>query len=134
MKRIAVYISIFFIAISLAGCGRADNKSKEKDSNIPVKVMEIRPRDIARALEYIGTIKGRDEATVYPKVSGKIIEKPMTEGEPIKKGDAIVYIDRDEVGLKFEKAPVESPLTGTLGRVYVDIGSNVTTQTPIALV
>jgi len=33
-----------------------------------------------------------------------------------------------------EKAPVESPLAGTVGRVYVDIGSSVTPQTPIAIV
>ena len=46
----------------------------------------------------------------------------------------IAYIDRDEIGLKFEKAPVESPLTGTIGRIYVDKGSNVLPSTPIAMV
>ncbi|PIP20490.1 MAG: hypothetical protein COX40_04435, partial [Candidatus Omnitrophica bacterium CG23_combo_of_CG06-09_8_20_14_all_40_11] len=53
---------------------------------------------------------------------------------PVNKGETIAYIDRDEVGLKFEKASVESPLAGIVGRVYVDIGQNVTAQTPIALV
>jgi multidrug efflux pump subunit AcrA (membrane-fusion protein) len=134
MKKTAIYASLCILAVILSGCGRAEKAKKEKDTAVPVKVMEVKPRDISRALEYIGTIKGRDEATVYPKVSGKIIEKVKDEGAPVAKGEAIAYIDRDEVGLKFEKAPVESPLTGTVGRVYVDIGSNVTTQTPIALV
>ena len=52
----------------------------------------------------------------------------------MNKGDAILYIDRDEVGLTFEKAPVESSLSGVVGRVYVDIGANVNPQTPVALV
>jgi multidrug resistance efflux pump len=56
------------------------------------------------------------------------------DGSPIKIGEVIAYIDRDEVGLKFEKAPVESPLSGTVGRIYVDIGSSVTAQTAIAYV
>jgi len=46
----------------------------------------------------------------------------------------IAYIDRDEVGFTFEKAPVDSPLTGIIGRVYVDIGTQVSPQTPVALV
>jgi multidrug efflux pump subunit AcrA (membrane-fusion protein) len=132
MKKILLSICLAVIAVTMTGCGKAEKKEKEQD--IPVKVMEVKMRDISRALEYIGTIKGRDEAAVYPKVSGKIIEKPKAEGEPVRKGEAIAYVDRDEVGLKFEKAPVESPLTGTLGRIYVDIGSNVTPQTPVALV
>jgi RND family efflux transporter MFP subunit len=96
--------------------------------------MTVKAEDLNRALEYVGNIKGEDEAIVYPKVSGKIIEKVREEGEYVNKGDVIAYIDRDEVGLKFEKAPVESPLAGAVGRVYVDIGSSVTTQTPIAFI
>ncbi|MFH1281432.1 MAG: efflux RND transporter periplasmic adaptor subunit, partial [Candidatus Omnitrophota bacterium] len=76
----------------------------------------------------------QDEATIYPKVSGKIMEKVKEDGALINKGEVICYIDRDEVGLKFLKAPVESTLTGILGRVYVDLGENVTVNTPVAFV
>ncbi|MBP7056762.1 MAG: efflux RND transporter periplasmic adaptor subunit [Candidatus Omnitrophica bacterium] len=116
----------------VSGCG--GDKKQPKDDFVPVRVITVKVQDIHRALDYAGSLKGKDEAIVYPKVSGKVIEKVKEEGSDVKKGDAIVYIDRDEVGLKFEKAPVESPLTGTVGRVYVDIGSNVTVQTPIAFV
>jgi len=37
------------------------------------------------------------------------------------------------VGFKFEKAPVESPMSGIIGRVYVDIGTQVSPQTQVAL-
>jgi len=102
--------------------------------NIPVQVSKVVLKEINDTLDYVGNIKAKDEAIVYPKVSGKIIEKVKEDGKPVDKGEVIAYIDRDEVGLKFEKAPVESPLTGIIGRVYVDIGSNVTAQTAVALV
>ena len=135
MKKIYMsLVVIMSLVLLISGCGKAAAKSPKKESAIPVKIMKVALEDLDKALEYVGNIKGRDEAVVYPKVSGKIVEKVKEDGSPVSKGDVIAYIDRDEVGLKFEKAPVESPLTGTVGRIYVDIGSSVTPQTPIALV
>lgn len=121
--------------ISLVGCGSGQKeRAVEQNESIPVKVMKVELRAIQNTLDYVGDIKAQDEALVYPKVSGKIIEKLKTEGEAVRKGEAIVYIDRDEVGFKFEKAPVESPLDGFIGRINVDIGTQVSAQTPVALV
>lgn len=131
-KAITYFLSVFLASAFCAGCGKAG--TKERKEGIPVRVMRVEKKDLYLALDYVGNIKGADEATVYPKVSGKVIEKVKEEGAAVNKGEAILYIDRDEVGLKFEKAPVESPLAGIVGRVYVDIGSNVTPQTPVALV
>lgn len=131
----AIFYILFFIftVIAISGCGKK-SAVKEVNEIIPVKVIKVKLENINKSLEYVGDIKGQDEAIVYPKVSGKIIEKVKEDGNPIEKGEVIAYIDRDEVGLKFEKAPVESPLAGTVGRVYGDIGSSVTPQTPIAVV
>ena len=126
------FILILFILL-MAGCQPKVEK-QEVQEVIPVKTERVALRDLNEVLEYVGNIKARDEALVYPKVSGKIIEKTKVDGSAVKKGEPIAYIDRDETGLKFEKAPIESPLTGIVGRVYVDIGQNVFGQTPIALV
>jgi multidrug efflux pump subunit AcrA (membrane-fusion protein) len=135
MRKKTVYIMILWLAaaIAIAGCGKEKAERKSKGP-VPVKVVKVKLENLARMLEYVGNIKGRNEAILYPKVSGKVIEKVRDEGSRVNKGDPIVYIDRDEVGLKFANAPVESPLTGVVGRIYVDIGSNVNTQTPVALV
>jgi RND family efflux transporter MFP subunit len=101
---------------------------------IPVRVNKVQLMSIKNTLDYVDDIKAQDEAVIYPKVGGKIIEKVKQEGEKVEKGEVVAYIDRDEVGFKFEKAPVESPLTGIIGRTYVDRGTSVTPQTPIALV
>ena len=135
MKKTITYLICMLMAATLtAGCGKeAANKEKTGEA-IPVKIMKVALHDVSKGLEYVGNIKGQDEAVVYPKVTGKVIEKVKEEGSSVAKGDVIAYIDRDEVGLKFEKAPVESPLAGTVGRIYVDLGSSVTMTTPVALV
>lgn len=120
------------LSFAIAGCSQA-SKAKEEKEAVPVKVMRVELKDIQNTLDYVGDIKAEDEAIVYPKVSGKIAEKLKNEGDAVSKGDVIAYIDRDEVGFKFEKAPVESPMSGIIGRVYVDIGTQVTLQTPVAL-
>ncbi len=130
------YKKIFILAglvILTSGC--VQQKAKEPPpAVIPVKVDKIKLQELHEILDYSGNIKAQDEAVIYPKVSGKIIEKVKQDGALINKGEVICYIDRDEVGLKFQKAPVESTLSGILGRVYVDIGENVTSGTPVALV
>lgn len=131
MKSYKFIILIIFVI--LTGCQPKLDKARPLES-IPVKVERVKLQELNETLDYTGDIKAKDEAIIYPKVSGKIVEKVKEDGEPIDKGEAICYIDRDEVGLKFEKAPVESTLTGLVGRVYVDIGENVDTGTPIALV
>jgi membrane fusion protein (multidrug efflux system) len=130
-KRFFTVLICFLLVLS--GCAKKE-EAKGKDEAIPVKAMKVELKDIQKSLDYVGDIKAQDEAAVYPKVSGKIIEKIKDEGSSVNKGDAIVLIDRDEVGFKFENAPVESPITGIVGRVYVDIGSSVTPLAPVALV
>ncbi len=131
--RFSKFIILVIFTTLIIGCQSKPEKTRV-DEAIPVKVDKIQLQELNETLDYTGDIKAKDEAIIYPKVEGKIIEKVKQDGDPINKGEAICYIDRDEVGLKFEKAPVESTLTGIVGRVYVDIGENVTAQTPIALV
>ncbi|MDD5292660.1 MAG: efflux RND transporter periplasmic adaptor subunit [Candidatus Omnitrophica bacterium] len=135
--KIKNYVIILLLALFMVpffGCQVREKAKSEGPQSIPVRAVKVKRMDLYNKLEYTGDIKAEDEVNVYPKVSGKIIEKIKEDGDSVDKGDTIVYIDRDEVGLKFEKAPVESPLTGIVGRIYVDIGSNVSSQTPVALV
>jgi len=132
-KFLIVILYFSFLILNFVGCQPKTEKEKATEA-IPVKVLKVQLKGLSEVLEYTGDIKAQDEAIVYPKVSGKIMEKVKVDGSAVTKGETIAYIDRDEVGLKFEKAPVESPLTGIVGRVYVDLGQNVSIDTPVALV
>lgn len=130
-----MFILAFLLTILFGmGCQKKEPLASGQQENMPVRVTKVQVQELAETLDYVGNIKAQDEAVVYPKVSGKIIEKLKVDGSAVTKGEAICYIDRDEVGLKFQRAPVESPLSGVVGRIYVDLGQNVNTQTPVALV
>jgi multidrug efflux pump subunit AcrA (membrane-fusion protein) len=108
---------------------------KSAVEKITVKVEKVRREDLDFILSYAGSLKAKDEALVYPKISGKLSNYLVSEGDKIKKEKTIALIDRDETGLKYELAKVDSPLTGIIGRTFLDKGANVTSQiTPIALV
>jgi multidrug efflux pump subunit AcrA (membrane-fusion protein) len=132
-ENLKIILCVLLIVLIISGCQQRAKVVEEKGV-IPVKVARVELKDIDETLDYVGNIRAQDEVQVYPKVSGKIIEKIKEEGSLVEKGQALCYIDRDEVGLTFKKAPVESPLAGIVGRVYVDIGENVNAQTPVALV
>lgn len=123
-------------ALMASGCSdkKQEQPKEAKAAAVPVAVAEVRTQNLTRTLDYVGNVRGEEEIFVFPKVSGKVFEKLKNEGEPVKRGEAIIFIDRDETGFKFEKAPVESPIDGTVGRIFVDLGSNVSPQTQIALV
>lgn len=125
--------AVLLCVLLVAGCQQKALQEKEHEV-ISVKAVAVVPVELNESVDYVGDIRAQDEAQVYPKVSGKVIEKVKEDGSPVNKGDTLLYIDRDEVGLKYERAPVESPLAGVVGRLYVDIGQNVTPQTPVALV
>ncbi len=128
-----ILIFTFCILHFLTGCQIKQEKEKALEA-IPVRVLKVGLKDLYKTLEYAGNIKAQDEVIAYPKVSGKIIQKTKEEGDLINKDEPLAYIDRDETGLKFEKAPVESPINGRVGRLYVDVGQNVNPLTPAALI
>ena len=120
------------LVIGLEGCSR--QKEAAKEIKIPVEVMRVEKMDLRKILSFTGNIKARDEVIVYSEITGKLIENKVEEGDQIKKDDVVALIDRDEVGFKFKKAIVDSPIDGTVGRIYLDKGESVSPNTPVAMI
>jgi len=134
IKLLSVLCSLF--SIFTAGCRNKDLETfhnLEKDRFL-VKTEQTRIKNIEDYLILVGSVKAMDEATLYPRVSGKLLRNLLTEGDPVKKDQPVALIERDEPGVVYEPAPVPSTLNGVIGRVYQDSGANVTPATPIALV
>lgn len=135
IKKVNKILLFFIVIFLISGCQKKEVAVKSVvEEVIPVKAMKVVLQDIEETLDYVGSIKAQEEANIYPKVTGKIIEKVKQEGDIVQKGDVIAYVDRDEVGLKFEKAPIESTITGVVGRINVDIGESVNPSVSAALV
>ena len=106
---------------------------------VTVKVITVKREDLNLALSYVGSLKAKDEINVFSKVPGKLVEYTVNEGDSVQKGQTVALIDRDETGLKYELAKVESPISGIVGRNLLDKGANIspsaslTSGTPLAI-
>jgi len=135
-KNGIIFSTLFIAALFAAGCR---NKEVEAFNNLEkdrflVKTEKAQVRNLEEYILLTGSVKALDEATLYPRTSGKLLRNLLKEGDPVKKDEPVALVERDEVGVVYESAPVPSTLAGVIGRIYQDIGANVTPQTPIALV
>ncbi|MBM3252656.1 MAG: efflux RND transporter periplasmic adaptor subunit, partial [Candidatus Omnitrophica bacterium] len=131
MKKLIIVWLVFSIGI-FSGCAKKEKTKKSQEAAIPVSVVEVKRETILDTVSFVGDIEAFDEAKVFARAGGKVKEKLKQEGDFVKKGDILMYIDRDEIGFEYEISPVNSPLDGYVGRIYVDKADTVTTQTPLA--
>ena len=124
------------LALAPAGCSdreKAALNALEKDRFL-VKTEKAELRDMKEEILLVGSLRALDEATLFPRVSGKLLKNLLNEGDPVKRDQPVALVERDEVGVVYEPAPVPSTLGGIVGRIYQDNGANLTPQTPIALI
>jgi membrane fusion protein (multidrug efflux system) len=124
---VLIFAALFILRLlNLKSAPRVSfGSGKTMMQKVTVKVMPARKEDLSLVLSYVGSIKAKDEINVYSKITGKLVQYIVNEGDNIQKGDTIALIDRDETGLKYELAKVESPLSGIVGRTLLDKGANV---------
>ena len=99
-----------------------------------VQTEMVQNRDLKKQLLMSGNVKALEEATLYPRVSGKLLKNLLREGDSVKRNQTVSLIERDEVGAIYEPVVVPPPITGVVGRVYLGPSENVTPGPPVALV
>ncbi len=123
---IALYRFGTFIAHKIS-----PKKQVEEEHVIPVKAAKAIRMNIVKSLNLSGDIVGKEVVHVFPQVPGKVMEILVKEGQYVRKGQVIMKIDRDIVGMEYLPAVVESPLSGYVGTIMVDRGMSVGPQTPL---
>ena len=101
-----------------------------KEELPPVRIQIVKTSPMIETLDLTGDVQGIEEIDVYPKVSGKLVEVRVEEGERVKIDQVLAIVDRDIDGVKFQPAEVISPVRGIVGRVYMDKGARVSPPDP----
>ena len=68
------------------------------------KTLTIEKSNITVPLKYSATLKGTNDVTIKPQVSGQLMEIRITEGQQVKKGDVLFVIDSRNARLDLEYA------------------------------
>ena len=107
--------------------------AKAVESVITVSGIPLVEININEMIRIQGIVDGDPQIKVYPQVPGKFISNAVTDGDKVRKGQAVSYIDRDQVGFHFKPAPVKAPISGIVTKLYyTDKGSAVNPVLPVA--
>jgi len=124
------------VAVLLAaGCGGAGGKGKKEERVVQsVEVHTVKLDTVVRTVQLLGTLQGDQQAMALPKIAGRVTEIVRPEGSSVSQGDPIAYVVNDVPGMDFKPGPVTAPVSGTVGKVYVEVGQSVAPGMPVASV
>lgn len=105
MKRIATIAVTAALAAALvlpAGCKKKTQKAETATEiklrrGIPVETARVTEGTIDSLLAINGEIKGRNEAPIYPKIGGRVLQILVNNGDRVSKGQVLVRIETKEI-------------------------------------
>ena len=99
-KKSINWVLAFFVVGSLASCG-IDMPKETKSS---FETMTVKKSDIELPYKFSAKMKGQNDVTVTPQVSGQLMKICVTEGQQVKKGQTLFIIDSRNAQLELEAA------------------------------
>ena len=88
------------VIIGLTSCG-VDMPKETKSS---FETMTVKKSDIELPYKFSAKMKGQNDVTVTPQVSGQLMKICVTEGQQVKKGQTLFIIDSRNAQLELEAA------------------------------
>ena len=91
--------------LAAAGCKKAgDEGPPPKPPPAPVTAVPAESADVPVYLDEIGRTASRENVTIQPQVSGRIMERHFTDGSDVKAGDPLFTIDPRPYKAQLESA------------------------------
>ncbi len=133
-KTIVIIVAAAVAALAAYQAWRTISRRGAKSAKknlVPVEVMVVKAEDFDQTINLTGTVAADNQTDVPAKVPGKIISYLYQEGAWVEKGSTVVTVDRDEVGVEFQQAVIEAPISGWLTKRYHDTGAHVAPGMPL---
>ena len=93
-------VAVATVAVGFTACG-IDVPKETKSS---FETMTVKKSDIELPYKFSAKMKGQNDVTVTPQVSGQLMKICVTEGQQVKKGQALFVIDSRNAQLELEAA------------------------------
>jgi multidrug efflux pump subunit AcrA (membrane-fusion protein) len=119
--------------LACAGPGGPGRKQADRLTQ-SVEVVTVGLDTVTRTVQLLGMLQGERQAMAMPKFAGKVTEIVKPEGSPVTEGDPIALVVNDIPGMDYKPGPVRSPVSGVVGKVYVEVGQTVAPSMPVAAV
>ncbi|MEL7563538.1 MAG: efflux RND transporter periplasmic adaptor subunit [Dehalobacterium sp.] len=104
LKRFTILTVILLISSLLGGCGGKPPIPQDADSSIAVEVIQVTKTDMETNYSTSGKVEASTEATIAPKVSGRVAAVYVQLGDQVKKGQVLFRIESDEADNQLTQA------------------------------
>lgn len=101
-KKSAIYMAVAtaIAAVGLTSC--SIDLPKQVDSSF--ETMTVKKSDIVLPYKFSAKMKGKNDVTITPQVSGQLMKICVTEGQQVAKGTTLFIIDSRNAQLELEAA------------------------------
>jgi membrane fusion protein (multidrug efflux system) len=123
----------FRIVVSIQAKQALNNQGAEVKV-LPVEVCTPTMSAIIDRIVQTGNISAQSEVTLYSKVAGKLVKNLVEMNDPVKPGQVVAMVDRDEVGYEYNQFEVKSNAKGTVAKVFLNPGAVINPNSPLYLV
>ena len=99
-KNLKLLVCSIGITTGLLSCG----VDMPKETQTSYETMTVKKSDIELPYKFSARMKGQNDVTVTPQVSGQLMKICVTEGQQVKKGQTLFIIDSRNAQLELEAA------------------------------
>ena len=100
-KNLATWAAAATLVVgSLTSCGL----DMPKETNSSFETMTVKKSDIELPYKFSAKMKGQNDVTVTPQVSGQLMKICVSEGQQVKQGQTLFIIDQRNAQLELEAA------------------------------
>ena len=99
-KTLVWAVMISTAVVGLTACGL----QMPKETQSSFETMTIQKSDIELPYKFSARMKGQNDVTIMPQVSGQLMKIAVTEGQQVKKGQVLFVIDSRNAQLELEAA------------------------------
>lgn len=121
--------SLLFAAALLAGCNRgkdtATAQAAKRPDPVPIKVAAVQTKEVDRVISVTGSLEPDETVSVSAEVPGRIATILVDFGQPVRKGQVLAELDKQELTIAVEKS--KAALAQALARVGLNPGQEEVT-------
>ena len=94
------WVCFLSLTVGVTACG----VDMPKETQSSFETMTVKKSDIELPYKFSARMKGQNDVTVTPQVSGQLMKICVTEGQQVKKGQTLFVIDSRNAQLELEAA------------------------------
>jgi multidrug efflux pump subunit AcrA (membrane-fusion protein) len=136
MRKAVIIIVIVLVVIILVflriQCSMRSRIRDVEKAPLPIEVMAASKGDVVNTCEVLGSVTARKTAQVFPETMGRITRILVKEGSTVYKNSRLMGLRNETIGFEYEEGFITSPISGSVAKLMVDVGSMVTPQMSVA--